>query len=151
MYRLVFRSMLRYSQWIALKSALACNGWSSKLTHQTRMQILPSLTPSSILSQASSSTPKLSSSATFSTSSPHILRPAIPVHTIRHHLRLVSTTDGLRSLWRGVSSVIIGAGPSHAVHYGVYELIREISGGRKEGWGGVMGTGTYYASFLGTR
>jgi hypothetical protein len=39
--------------------------------------------------------------------------------------------------------VIMGAGPAHAAHFGMYEFIREISGGRSEGWWGVGGTGEW--------
>ncbi len=35
----------------------------------------------------------------------------------------------------------MGAGPAHAAHFGMYEFIREISGGRGDGWGAVAGTG----------
>jgi len=35
----------------------------------------------------------------------------------------------------------MGAGPAHAAHFGMYEFIREISGGRGDGWWGVAGTG----------
>ena len=133
------------------------------------MQILPSIS-SSLLSTVSSSaaasssmtssspSASSSSSSTFSTSSSSVAksrtgqhRPSIPhrpVHTtlpqlttISQHVRAVSTTDGLRSLWRGVASVIMGAGPAHAAHFGMYEFVREISGGRGEGWWGVGGTG----------
>lgn len=41
-----------------------------------------------------------------------------------------------------MASVILGAGPAHAAHFGMYEFIREISGGREVGWWGVGGTGT---------
>jgi solute carrier family 25 iron transporter 28/37 len=89
------------------------------------MQVLPSLTPAAIGSSASTSA-----------------RPPAPaLNTITQHLRSVSTTEGLRSLWRGVASVIMGAGPAHAAHFGMYEFVREISGGRSEGWWGVGGTG----------
>lgn len=37
--------------------------------------------------------------------------------------------------------MILGAGPAHAAHFGMYEFIREISGGREDGWWGVGGTG----------
>ncbi|AAW43801.1 hypothetical protein CNBE0360 [Cryptococcus deneoformans B-3501A] len=62
------------------------------------------------------------------------------LNTISQHVRSISTTEGLRSLWRGVASVILGAGPAHAAHFGMYEFVREISGGRNDGWQGVMGT-----------
>ncbi|OJT01887.1 hypothetical protein TRAPUB_7664 [Trametes pubescens] len=45
----------------------------------------------------------------------------------------ISSTEGMRALWRGVSSVIMGAGPAHAVHFGAYELVKEYAGGNVEG------------------
>ena len=45
----------------------------------------------------------------------------------------ISSTEGMRALWRGVSSVIMGAGPAHAVHFGAYELVKEFAGGNVEG------------------
>ncbi|RSH93630.1 Fe(2+) transporter [Saitozyma podzolica] len=93
---------------------------------KTRMQVLPALTPAALSSAGSS--------ASASLATPQAL------NTITQHLRSVSTTEGLRSLWRGVASVIMGAGPAHAAHFGMYEFIREISGGRSEGWWGVGGT-----------
>ncbi|GFZ50263.1 Mitochondrial RNA-splicing protein MRS3 [Saitozyma sp. JCM 24511] len=99
---------------------------------KTRMQVLPALTPAAISSAGSS--------ASASLATPQAL------NTITQHLRSVSTTEGLRSLWRGVASVIMGAGPAHAAHFGMYEFIREISGGRSEGWWGVGGTALAGAS-----
>ncbi|KAI0060997.1 mitochondrial carrier [Artomyces pyxidatus] len=40
----------------------------------------------------------------------------------------ISSTEGVRALWRGVSSVILGAGPAHAVHFGTYEAVKEFMG-----------------------
>jgi len=57
--------------------------------------------------------------------------------------------EGLRTLWRGVTSVIVGAGPSvervwcdhsinqhpgpaHAVYFGTYEIVKDLAGGNKE-------------------
>lgn len=37
--------------------------------------------------------------------------------------------EGWRTLWKGVSSVIVGAGPAHAVYFGTYELVKELAGG----------------------
>ena len=37
--------------------------------------------------------------------------------------------EGWRTLWKGVSSVIVGAGPAHAVYFGTYELVKEFAGG----------------------
>ena len=45
----------------------------------------------------------------------------------------ISSTEGMRALWRGVSSVIMGAGPAHAVHFGTYEAVKELAGGNVEG------------------
>ena len=45
----------------------------------------------------------------------------------------ISSTEGLRVLWRGVSSVILGAGPAHAVHFGMYEAVKELTGGNRGG------------------
>lgn len=45
----------------------------------------------------------------------------------------ISSTEGLRTLWRGVASVIMGAGPAHAVHFGMYEFVKDLAGGNKQG------------------
>jgi len=45
----------------------------------------------------------------------------------------ISSTEGLRTLWRGVTSVIMGAGPAHAVHFGMYEFVKDLAGGNKQG------------------
>lgn len=45
----------------------------------------------------------------------------------------ISSTEGMRALWRGVSSVIMGAGPAHAVHFGAYEAVKELAGGNEQG------------------
>jgi solute carrier family 25 iron transporter 28/37 len=45
----------------------------------------------------------------------------------------VSSGEGLMTLWRGVNSVILGAGPAHAVYFGTYEIVKEIMGGNREG------------------
>ncbi|KAJ1955290.1 Fe(2+) transporter [Dipsacomyces acuminosporus] len=41
-------------------------------------------------------------------------------------LKLISTTEGMRSLWRGVMSVVLGAGPAHAVYFATYEHTKRI-------------------------
>jgi solute carrier family 25 iron transporter 28/37 len=58
----------------------------------------------------------------------------------------VRVGEGIRSLWRGVASVILGAGPAHAAHFGMYEFAREIAGGHDDGWRGVGGTALAGAS-----
>ncbi|KAF9958566.1 Fe(2+) transporter [Modicella reniformis] len=45
----------------------------------------------------------------------------------------ISTTEGARTLWRGVNSVIVGAGPAHALHFATYEFAKDAFGGNKAG------------------
>lgn len=45
----------------------------------------------------------------------------------------ISSTEGARALWRGVSSVVLGAGPAHAVHFGTLEAVKELAGGNEAG------------------
>lgn len=39
-------------------------------------------------------------------------------------VKRISSTEGLKSLWKGISAVILGAGPAHAVYFGVYEFFK---------------------------
>jgi solute carrier family 25 iron transporter 28/37 len=59
--------------------------------------------------------------------------PAAVYTGIGNAFTRISSTEGVRALWRGVSSVIVGAGPAHAVHFGTYEAIKELTGGNREG------------------
>jgi len=59
--------------------------------------------------------------------------PAAMYTGIGNAFSRISATEGLRALWRGVSSVILGAGPAHAVHFGTYEFVKELTGGNDEG------------------
>ncbi|KAF9045801.1 mitochondrial carrier [Hymenopellis radicata] len=45
----------------------------------------------------------------------------------------ISSTEGVRALWRGVWSVVLGAGPAHAVHFGTLEAVKELMGGNEAG------------------
>src|SRR6266576_2281087 len=45
----------------------------------------------------------------------------------------ISSTEGMRALWRGVTSVVLGAGPAHAVHFGTLEAVKELVGGNRAG------------------
>lgn len=40
---------------------------------------------------------------------------------------IFATTGGIGKLWRGVWSVVIGAGPSHAIYFASYEHFKKIS------------------------
>ncbi|KAA8908532.1 hypothetical protein TRICI_004750 [Trichomonascus ciferrii] len=44
----------------------------------------------------------------------------------------ISSTEGAASLWRGIGSVIVGAGPAHAVYFGVYEIVKNRLGGNAD-------------------
>jgi solute carrier family 25 (mitochondrial iron transporter), member 28/37 len=58
--------------------------------------------------------------------------PAAMYTGIGNAFTRISSTEGVRALWRGVSSVIVGAGPAHAVHFGTYEAVKELMGGNRE-------------------
>ncbi|KAK4136226.1 mitochondrial carrier [Trichocladium antarcticum] len=51
---------------------------------------------------------------------------------IRATYRMAST-EGILSLWRGMSSVIVGAGPAHAVYFATYEAVKHVMGGNRAG------------------
>ena len=59
--------------------------------------------------------------------------PAAVYTGIGNAFTRISSTEGVRALWRGVSSVIVGAGPAHAVHFGMYEAVKEFTGGNRGG------------------
>ncbi|RKP02859.1 hypothetical protein CXG81DRAFT_10274 [Caulochytrium protostelioides] len=55
--------------------------------------------------------------------------------------RGVASTEGIASLWRGVSSVVVGAGPAHALHFTTYEYMKKATGAEHaEGLRSVAGT-----------
>ncbi|KAK4099950.1 mitochondrial carrier [Parathielavia hyrcaniae] len=45
----------------------------------------------------------------------------------------MASTEGILSLWRGMSSVIVGAGPAHAVYFATYEAVKHVMGGNQAG------------------
>ncbi|KAJ4291200.1 Fe(2+) transporter [Kalmusia sp. IMI 367209] len=45
----------------------------------------------------------------------------------------ISRVEGFRTLWRGLSSVIVGAGPAHAVYFASYEATKHALGGNEGG------------------
>jgi len=59
--------------------------------------------------------------------------PAAVYTGIGNAFTRIYATEGMRVLWRGVSSVILGAGPAHAVHFGTYEAVKELAGGNNAG------------------
>ncbi|PVU91364.1 hypothetical protein BB561_004431 [Smittium simulii] len=50
--------------------------------------------------------------------------------TISQSVSLISTTEGVRSLWRGITSMALGSGPAHALYFATYEKTKlYLSGG----------------------
>ncbi|KAF2864643.1 hypothetical protein BDV95DRAFT_555765 [Massariosphaeria phaeospora] len=45
----------------------------------------------------------------------------------------ISRVEGFRTLWRGLSSVVLGAGPAHAVYFASYEAVKHALGGNQGG------------------
>ncbi|KFA72382.1 hypothetical protein S40288_05606 [Stachybotrys chartarum IBT 40288] len=45
----------------------------------------------------------------------------------------IASAEGVLSLWRGMSSVIVGAGPAHAVYFATYEAVKHAMGGNQAG------------------
>ncbi|EED20632.1 mitochondrial RNA splicing protein, putative [Talaromyces stipitatus ATCC 10500] len=52
-----------------------------------------------------------------------------PYSGITNALSNIYRIEGWRTLWKGVSSVIVGAGPAHAIYFGTYEVVKELVGG----------------------
>ncbi|BEJ11754.1 hypothetical protein CspHIS471_0202140 [Cutaneotrichosporon sp. HIS471] len=99
---------------------------------KTRMQVLQPLQASVLTAEAGSAAASTATRA--------------PMTTFTQHFNSARLGEGVKSLWRGVGSVILGAGPAHAAHFGMYEFVREIAGGHADGWKGVAGTAVAGAS-----
>ncbi|KAJ2775759.1 Fe(2+) transporter [Coemansia javaensis] len=54
--------------------------------------------------------------------------PAAAYSGVTQALRVIWTTEGIRTLWRGVASVALGAGPAHAVYFATYEQTKKLLG-----------------------
>lgn len=72
--------------------------------------------------------------------------PAAVYSGIGNAFTRISSTEGTRALWRGVASVIAGAGPAHAVYFGTYEVVKDLAGGNREGHQ-FTATGTQFLNF----
>ena len=46
--------------------------------------------------------------------------------SIYQNLKRLVTAEGAKSLWKGLSSVVVGAGPAHALYFGAYEQSKSI-------------------------
>jgi hypothetical protein len=45
----------------------------------------------------------------------------------------IASGEGILSLWRGMSSVVVGAGPAHAIYFATYEAVKHVMGGNQAG------------------
>ncbi|CAJ2508749.1 Uu.00g137750.m01.CDS01 [Anthostomella pinea] len=45
----------------------------------------------------------------------------------------IASGEGVLKLWRGMSSVVVGAGPAHAVYFATYEAVKHLMGGNQAG------------------
>lgn len=45
----------------------------------------------------------------------------------------IARGEGILNLWRGMSSVVVGAGPAHAVYFATYEAVKHVMGGNQAG------------------
>ncbi|OLL22496.1 putative mitochondrial carrier [Neolecta irregularis DAH-3] len=59
--------------------------------------------------------------------------PAAIYNGISHALTRISASEGARTLWKGMTSVVLGAGPAHAVYFGTYEIVRNELVGDQRG------------------
>lgn len=60
----------------------------------------------------------------------------------------MATGEGILSLWRGMSSVVVGAGPAHAVYFATYEAVKHLMGGNRVGVHHPLAAGEKIASPL---
>ncbi|CAG8951643.1 hypothetical protein HYFRA_00005443 [Hymenoscyphus fraxineus] len=54
--------------------------------------------------------------------------PSAVYNGVISSLARIQTVEGTRALWRGMSSVVIGAGPAHAVYFTTMEAVKEAMG-----------------------
>lgn len=59
--------------------------------------------------------------------------PAATYSGMTEALTRISSVEGFKGLWKGIASVILGAGPAHALYFGTYELVKDHTGGNREG------------------
>lgn len=56
-----------------------------------------------------------------------------PATSVILSISRISSTEGAYALWRGVSSVVVGAGPAHAVYFSVFEATKTMLVNRTTG------------------
>ncbi|KAF2001122.1 asparaginyl-tRNA synthetase [Amniculicola lignicola CBS 123094] len=59
--------------------------------------------------------------------------PAAVYSGISNAMITISRVEGFRTLWKGLSSVVLGAGPAHAVYFASYEAVKHSLGGNEGG------------------
>ncbi|KAH0408482.1 hypothetical protein KCU90_g21881, partial [Aureobasidium melanogenum] len=59
--------------------------------------------------------------------------PAAIYTGLGNAIATISRAEGYMSLWRGLSSVVVGAGPAHAVYFATYEVVKQQMGGNAAG------------------
>jgi len=69
--------------------------------------------------------------------------PAAVYSGMTNAVSRISSTEGVRTLWRGVASVILGAGPAHAVQFGTMEAVKEFTGGNRATGQHMFSTGQF--------
>ena len=60
----------------------------------------------------------------------------------------ISSTEGVRTLWRGVNSVVLGAGPAHALYFGTYEFCKDLFGANATQGHHPIATGMFLSRFV---
>ncbi|KAG2194666.1 hypothetical protein INT46_005618 [Mucor plumbeus] len=97
---------------------------------KTRMQVIQSVaTPNA--SAAAAARSQLFGSPHHSKHHRHVHSSAILESTSEASVKNIKSAS--RNLWRGVNSVVLGAGPAHAVHFATYEACKEAFGGNAGG------------------
>ncbi|KAK5686296.1 Fe(2+) transporter [Elasticomyces elasticus] len=66
--------------------------------------------------------------------------PAAIYSGLGNAIATISRVEGYLSLWRGLSSVIVGAGPAHAVYFATYEAVKQAMGGNASATSGACAT-----------
>ncbi|KAL1303142.1 hypothetical protein AAFC00_006574 [Neodothiora populina] len=59
--------------------------------------------------------------------------PAAIYTGLGNAIATISRVEGYMSLWRGLSSVVLGAGPAHAIYFATYEVVKQEMGGNASG------------------
>ena len=108
-------------------------------TIKTNMQVQSashSIAQSSAARVVASAVPSSSSTIAASATTPHPVLSANRVHTFPSILSTASSIvqqQGVLRLYRGVTAVVIGAIPSHAINYATYEWAKHQLGGDRPG------------------